>query len=247
MNLIDQFYENAKRLLNENYYNYKKRSKKIINFMESLNGRSIIGEIKFSSPAGNITNSSFNEIVDIMNSNFISAISVLTEPAFFKGSLEYLELANEMNKPLLMKDFIIDEKQILSGFSYGADSILIILKLTMRHNINERRLINFARNLGLQVIVEVNSIEEYIYGISLEPDMIGVNTRNLDNLNINFDILFKIKDNMDRSIKHIAMSGFDSTDKIKLAFDLGYNSILIGTALMKNKQKFIKMLGDIHG
>jgi len=247
MNLIDQFYENAKRLLNENYYNYKKRYKKIRNFMESLNGRSIIGEIKFSSPAENITNSSINEIIDIMNSNFISAISVLTEPSFFKGSLEYIQLANELNKPLLMKDFIIDEKQILSGFSYGADSILIILKLTMRHNINERRLINFARDLGLQVIVEVNSVEEYLHGISLEPDMVGVNTRNLDNLNINFDILFKIKDNMDRSIKHIAMSGFDSADKIKLAFDLGYNSILIGTALMKNKQKFIEMLGDIYG
>ncbi len=247
MNLIDQFYENAKILLNENYYNYKKRHKKIRNFMESLNGRSIIGEIKFSSPAGNITNSSINEIIDIMNSNFISAISVLTEPSFFKGSLEYLQLANELNKPLLMKDFIIDEKQILSGFSYGADSILIILKLTMRHNINEKRLINFARDLGLQVIVEVNSVDEYIHGISLEPDMVGVNTRNLDNMNINFDILFKIKDNMDGSIKHIAMSGFDSVDKIKLAFDLGYNSILIGTALMKNKQKFIEMLGDIYG
>jgi len=243
-NMISKFYKNAVSLINDGYYTEGGRKKKTLK-LKAADTIGIIGEVKFTSPSmGQISRSRIEEIKEIYCRSNLSAVSVLTEPNFFHGRLEYLGLFQDCNKPLLMKDFTISPIQIRSGYSWGADIILIIIKLTRMFNIDERELISYARKFDLQVILEVNNIEELEYALRLNGDFIGINSRDLSTLEIDKSKFDLVKHT--NGFNSIAMSSIETVDEIMRLQSMGFKFVLIGTSFMKNPA-LVREVEKIHG
>ncbi len=243
--MIQKFYENALNLLSSGYYDtLHKRNKEIIR-ISGNEEKGVIGELKPKSPSsGELTESKLNEMARIYCNSSLTAISVLTEPNFFGGNIHNMNLFIKCSKPVLMKDFIIDKRQIESGYEHNADIILIIIKLTKRYGIDESALIDFAHELGLQVILEINNEEELNYARNLKGDFIGINSRNLDDLTVDksrYEMIHRL-DGFDA----IAMSSIDSSGEIVDLFKKGFRMVLIGSAFMRNP-KFVREVERLYG
>ena len=138
-----------------------------------------------------------------MERNGASAISVLTQPLYFDGSLDNLKIVREnTNLPILMKDIIIDTKQIDAGFNLGADAILLIETLFKENNNKLEQLITFAKNKGLEILLEVNNREELNKAATRDVDILGINNRDLNTLELDIETTNRIlKDcNIDKPI-----------------------------------------------
>ncbi len=204
----------------------------------------IIAEIKSSSPsAGFINNIDLNEILPVYT-QYASAISVLTDEKFFGGSFERLKaVADKTSLPILCKDFIIDKLQIDKAYVCGADMILLIVRILNDEKLE--KLYGYAKNLGLDVLMEVHTIEEAERIKKIGPKITGVNSRDLDTLTISLKRAKKILKSIDFSTLKIAESG------IKTKEDIAYlkescNAFLIGETLIKNsdglKETFLEFL-----
>ncbi|HCW93304.1 MAG TPA: indole-3-glycerol-phosphate synthase TrpC, partial [Flexistipes sinusarabici] len=161
------------------------------------------------------------------------AISVLTDKYFFKGSFEYLkEVSEKVNIPVLCKDFIISERQIEAAYAYGADIILIIAAILTQEEI--KKLSEKAREMKLHILYEIHTLEEYEKIKDLSPAMVGVNSRNLDTLEIDKQKGAHILNTLPDSFLKIAESGINSTEDIVNFRKAGANAFLIGTYLMQS-------------
>ncbi len=204
----------------------------------------IIAEIKASSPsAGFINNIDLNEILPVYM-QYSSAISVLTDEKFFGGSFERLKtVADRTSLPVLCKDFIIDKVQIDKAYVCGADMILLITRILDDEKLEE--LYDYAKSLGLDVLVEIHTIQEVERIKGLQPKITGVNSRDLDTLSISLERAKKILKSIDFNTLKIAESG------IKTKEDIAYlkescSAFLIGETLVKNsnglKETFLEFL-----
>lgn len=242
--MLEKFYINARDLISSGYYDTTpKRSKKIIKINSSVK-RGVIGEIKPRSPSSGKFFIDINEVKERYCNSSLNAISVLTEPNYFGGDIRNLDLFSGCNKPLLMKDFIIDKRQILSGYEHNADLILVIIKLTRKYNIVEKELISYAHELNLQVVVEVNNMNELNYAKGLEADFIGINSRNLDDLSVDKS-KYELIEHL-HGFKSIAMSSIETTEEIVELWERGFQMVLIGSAFMRNPI-FFKEVENLHG
>lgn len=195
----------------------------------------IIGEIKKSSPSsGLLTKLSTSDIAQVYINSNIDAISVLTDTEYFGGNiLDILEVNKlDTNIPILRKDFILSKKQICESKEHNASAILLIVK-AFKDNYNKFfELYNFAQDIGIEVLVEVENENELNVALKAKPEMIGVNSRNLATLEIDkskFTSLFpKIPDN----IYKIALSGINTAEDI-IAIKHLCNAALIGTSICK--------------
>ena len=140
----------------------------------------VIGEVKRASPSLG----AINMTVDVLEqatsyaSAGVSAISVLTDPVFFKGSIDDLRLvAQNVDVPVLNKDFIIDKKQIARAVNSGATIVLLIVACLTEKDLQD--LYDYAISLGLEVLVEVHNVEELAVAHRINAELIGVNNRNL--------------------------------------------------------------------
>ncbi len=194
----------------------------------------IISEIKKASPSAGLLRPDYQpaEIATSYAEAGAVAVSVLTEPRHFMGNAEHLQAVRTMvDLPILRKDFICDEYQILEAAAWGADIILLIVAALDEETI--RRLYEFALDLELEVLVESHSLEELKIALSLEDAVIGVNSRNLKTLKTDLEIACGLAGNIPTDRLSIAESGIrDRTDIDKLAA-LGYKGFLIGETLMK--------------
>lgn len=194
----------------------------------------IIAEVKLASPAlGKISTALPIEVAKEYLENGAAAISVLTEPQYFNGSLTYLESIRSAfpNAYLLMKDFIIDEYQLLQALVYGADAVLLIVALLEKPQLN--KLFNFALKLGLTPLVEVHTKEELAVAESIGANLIGINSRNLQTLKVNLNNAQKIIQYAKSNAIFIAESGIKTADDIVVLQDLGYRGFLIGSSFMQ--------------
>ncbi len=227
----------------------KKRISKIptsdnFNFIENIsNSRvNIIAEIKKASPSRGMINSSLDvEKVALLYGkykSFISAISVITEPVYFKGSIDFLKAVKKVSDlPVLRKDFIFHESQVYESADMGADCILLISSILGQKKLN--KLYNLARNSGLDVLIEAHSIREFDKALNTGTRLIGINNRNLKNMEINIgntvDILEYTtgKDIKDRII--VCESGMDNADYVIDLYKRGISVFLIGSYFMQSK------------
>ena len=213
----------------------------------------IIAEYKRASPSsGNFAEQ--KELKDVLKiyNKYASAVSILTDKKFFNGSLEDIKKAREYTSlPILRKDFIIDEYQIYEARSYGADVILLIVKILKDDEI--KKFLGVAKSLGMQCIVEINSREEFERMKDLDVEVIGINNRNLDTLIVDKDNANRlskiIKNELNKKNKDvviIAESGLSSKEDIKALPDV-VDAVLIGSSFMKLEldkieDKFIELL-----
>jgi len=206
----------------------------------------IIAEIKKASPSKGIIREDFNpiEIATIYN-EVADAMSILTEPHFFQGSLEYLREINRFSKiPLLRKDFIVDEFQIAEAYFNGADFILLIAKAL---NVDElKRLFNFAKNIGLEVLFEIHDKEDLEKALNVGADIIGFNHRDLKTFKMDMDLSKKLIPLLPKDVIIVAESGINDFETIKRLHLNGVDAFLIGEHFMRQndiKKEVLKLKG----
>ena len=221
---------------NNNYIDLKKKIEKNI----SNNKISLIAEIKKASPSAGIIVENYNpvDIAKKYSDNKATCLSVLTEEDFFLGKLMHIrQIKKKINLPILCKDFFIDPFQIYLAKSYGADAILIILAGVNEKTANE--LYECALKLNMSVIIEVHTIDEAKNSIKFNNALIGINNRNLKNLEINMNTTYDIH-NILSSHKGplISESGIKSKDDLlKIVEKTKIKTFLIGESLLKKMDK----------
>ena len=177
----------------------------------------------------------------------VSGMSVLTDIKYFGGSLEDLVLAKaSCNIPLLRKEFIIEEYQIIEAKAHGADAILLIAAVLDHNEI--KVLSQLAKSLGLDVLLEVHNKEELEKSIMPSLDLLGVNNRDLKTFTVNLDTSKDLSDGIPNDFVKVSESGISSVDAIKELRNYGYQGFLIGENFMKTEDpgasahEFIKQL-----
>lgn len=209
----------------------------------------IIAEHKRKSPSKQTINSSFSveEVVKGYQNAGVCGISVLTDMKYFGGSLDDLLLARaSVTVPLLRKEFIIDEYQLLEAKAHGADVILLIAGVLTRQEI--KHLSEFAQSLGLEVLLEVHNEEELYKAIMPSLNMIGVNNRNLKTFEVSLNYSKELANYIPKEFVKISESGISNVSDIKVLQAFGYQGFLIGENFMKAENvglttgKFIKQL-----
>ena len=170
-------------------------------------------------------------------------ISIITEGTYFKGDLNNLKLANNYtNKALLRKDFIIDEYMIYEAAKNNASCVLLISGLTP--NIEECA--NISKDLGMDSIIECHKQKDLESIIDYNPPIIGINNRNLENLEVNLETTKKLGKYVPNYL--ISESGVKSPDDAKKLKEYGADAILIGTSILEknNKEKIKEHIEKIH-
>ncbi len=194
----------------------------------------IIAEVKKASPSKGVIREDFDplKIAQTYSQNGANAISVLTEPHFFQGDLEYLTgIRRYVDTPLLRKDFIIDEYQLLEALVYGADFVLLIAKALDLNTLKE--LYNKALKLGLEVLMEVHDLEDLKKAMKCGASIIGINHRNLETFEIDMNLCDKLIPLIPNGKIIIAESGIQDTSTIKRLNSIGVDAFLIGEHFMR--------------
>ncbi|NAY92531.1 indole-3-glycerol phosphate synthase TrpC [Muricauda sp. JGD-17] len=209
----------------------------------------IIAEHKRRSPSKSVINQSLNvqDVAEGYETAGACGMSVLTDGKYFGGSLDDLILARaSANIPLLRKEFVIDEYQILEAKAYGADVILLIAAILSGKEI--KTLSEFAKSLGLDVLLEVHDEEELQKSIMPSLDMLGVNNRNLKTFEVSLDTSKELAAKIPNDFVKVSESGISNVDAIKELRQFGYQGFLIGENFMKTENpgkyaaEFIKAL-----
>jgi len=160
-----------------------------------------------------------------------AAISVLTEPTFFDGSLEHLRAVRAaVSLPLLRKDFIVDEYQLLEARAAGADAILLIVAALDQAAL--ARLQARAADMGLAALVEVHDENELVRAIDAGARVVGVNNRNLRTLQVDVDASYRLAARIPRDVVAVSESGLQSPDDLERLSSAGYRAFLIGERFM---------------
>jgi len=246
MNILDKIIANKKREVElkksiipvsqfEASVLFNSRTYSLVKLLKnSLSG--IIAEHKRRSPSKEVINNnhSVEDVVLGYQNAGVCGISVLTDTTYFGGSLEDLLLAKaSVNIPLLRKEFIIDEYQILEAKAHGADVILLIAAVLSRKEI--KKLSDFAQSLGLEVLLEVHNIEELETAIMPSLDMIGVNNRNLKTFEVNLDYSKELAHKIPDEFVKISESGISSFEAVKELQQYGFQGFLMGEHFMKSE------------
>ena len=180
-----------------------------------------------------------------------SVISVLTEPDWFKGGIEDLRSVRQVlegmpNRPaVLRKEFIFDAYQILEARLAGADTVLLIVKMLEVDTLG--RLYRYSRSLGMEPLVEVNTVEEMDIAMRLEAKVIGVNNRNLTNFKVDLDTTSRLMEKSSKETIVCALSGISGPQDVENYKRSGVGAVLVGEALMHAKEitSFVdELLGD---
>ena len=194
----------------------------------------IIAEVKKASPSKGIIKEDFDPILiaQAYSNSGANAISVLTEPHYFQGNLEYLTaIRRYVPTPLLRKDFIVDKYQIVEALVYGADFILLIAKALSSKELKE--LYEYAIHLGLEVLVEIHDLEDLTKAIKSGATIIGINHRNLSTFEMDMTLCDKLIPLIPNGKIIVAESGVSNVETIKRLSSIGADAFLIGEHFMK--------------
>ena len=194
----------------------------------------IIAEHKRRSPSKAVINQSLNiqDVAKGYQTAGVCGMSVLTDTKYFGGNLEDLLLARvSCNLPLLRKDFIIDPYQIFEAKAYGADVILLIAAVLTRNEIEN--LSKIAKQLNLEILLEIHDDEELQKALMPSLDMIGVNNRNLKTFEVDLKHSKDLSHSIPNEFVKVSESGISSTEAIKALQPFGFQGFLIGENFMK--------------
>jgi indole-3-glycerol phosphate synthase len=199
----------------------------------------IIAEVKYASPsAGKIRDSGGpNQIAKAMLVGGACGISVLTDPENFEGSLETLAtISQSADVPTIMKDIIVSPKQLLAGKQAGANAVVLISEIFSRKlsTVGLDTMILEASRLGLESLVEANSALEFENIRRFQPELYGINNRNLSSFEIDLSTTEKIlADNLDIDRPVVSESGIESAADVRRLKAAGAGAFLVGTSIMK--------------
>ena len=254
MNILDQIVLEKKNLIK--YLKQKKFHNIKIPKKKSLFKKSIIQEIKkqknalivefkrFSPSVKNFNKiRSIQDTIEIYDKSKCCCISILTDKNF-GGSLNDISIAKKLtNKPIIRKDFIIDKTQILESKLYGADAILLIAKILTRKQIEE--LYQFANELNLDVLIEIESIHEISKIKNIKSSLIGINNRNLKEQKINIDKSINLSNLIKNKNFIVSESGIDIKNIKKIKEATNIKTFLIGGSIL-NSSKTLDYINKLY-
>jgi len=208
--------------------------------IQESRSNAIITEVKFSSPShGKIRDTEpASAISQSMVKGGACALSVLTEPDNFNGGLKTLsEVAEKTDVPLVMKDIIVSPGQLEAGSRAGADAVVIVSEVFERGLglVGLEKILSEARRHGLEVLAEANGIVDFLKLRKCNPDLYGINNRNLSTFQLELSTTEKIlrdAGNLDRPI--VSESGISSAFDVRRLRKAGANAFLVGTSIMKS-------------
>jgi indole-3-glycerol phosphate synthase len=239
---MDTLALDAVKTIKSGYYkNLPTVTAKKVSFKEAiLNCKTnpVITEIKPASPSMGTIRSVTNpaEVAQAMQQGGAVGLSILTEPTHFKGSLQTLSTArNAVNLPLLMKDIIITTEQIDAAQKLGANAILLIQALFDRGycELDLIKTINYAHNLGLEILLETHTETEFKKALETETDLIGINNRNLDTLKTDLTTTQQILTAQNKQGRIVVSeSGIKNPGHIQYLRGCGADAFLVGSSIM---------------
>ncbi|MCP4901953.1 MAG: indole-3-glycerol phosphate synthase TrpC [bacterium] len=202
----------------------------------SAPGASIIAECKRASPSAGLIREDFDPIALARSyeAGGASAISVVTEPDFFKGNPVWVRhVRDSVSLPVLRKDFIISVRQVYETALLGADAFLLIQRILTPEMMRE--LLVAARNLHLEVLLEIFVDEDPAESIKSGAQILGVNARNLATFETRLDKVVDIAEQLPDDRVRVAESGIHSRDDVVMLQDAGYGAFLIGEHLVRSE------------
>lgn len=213
---------------------FKNETLSFSKFLKDENRSGIIAEFKRKSPSKGIINntSTVTEVTSAYAKYGASGISILTDEEFFGGSLNDLLAATINEVPLLRKDFMIDEYQLIESKAFGAEVILLIAALLTKAEVKKLAII--AKNTGLNVLLEIHNDEELEH-ICDHVDVVGVNNRDLKTFTVDINRSIQLSKKIPADKMKISESGIDDIAAIKLLKQHGFNGFLMGEKFMKEK------------
>jgi indole-3-glycerol phosphate synthase len=197
-------------------------------------GLSLIAEHKRSSPSAGVIRADLGlaDVIGAYAAGGARALSILTEESRFGGSLDDIRAARPLTQlPILRKDFIVTEYQVAEAATAGADAILLIVaalepdRLAVLHSL--------AASLGLDVLVEVHDRRELEVALGTNPEIIGINNRNLATLQVDPQTTYELLPLIPDGVVKVAESGFRTREEIDRLAAAGVDAVLIGEALMR--------------
>ena len=194
----------------------------------------LIAEIKKSSPSKGLIRADFDlpDIIAVYNAKDVAAVSVLTEQRFFGGSLDFLDDARKRTqKPLLRKDFIVDDYQVFESRAHNADAILLIAAALGKSQLSD--LYGRSAELSLDCLVEVHNWNELDSALSCGAEIIGINNRDLSTLNISLNVTFQMLKDIPEEIIVVSESGIRNRGDVESIQSTRVDAILVGTTIMQ--------------
>jgi indole-3-glycerol phosphate synthase len=242
--MLEKLAENSQKAINEGIYNIEHRltksDKNIIDEIRKNIHASLITEVKFSSPSlGDIRPISDPvTIAKTMIDGGAIGLSVLTQHYLFHGSPQYFaEIRQHVKAPLLMKDIIVDKIQIDAAERLGADIVLLIQSVfdkKLAREIDE--FVDYAHRKNLLVLIESHTKNEFLDSTKTQADLLGINNRNLDTLEIDLKTTETILKDQKRDNRIIiSESGIETAQDIRFLSQHGANAFLVGSSIMKSK------------
>ncbi len=210
--------------------------KGFINKLESISGPALIAELKKASPSKGILRADYKplEIAKQYEIGGAACLSVLTDEKYFQGSIKDLQIvASKSPLPCLRKDFIIDKRQIAISRIAGADAILLIAAVLSNQEL--KKFHGFARDLDLDVLVEVHNAEEMDKALAINAKLIGINNRDLKTFNVDLDITRKLVTEYKNDLENkliVSESGIFSNSDMQELYKLGVKAFLVGESLI---------------
>jgi indole-3-glycerol phosphate synthase len=224
------------KLLEKSAY-FTTESVSLRHYLQRPDLHGIIAEIKRRSPSRGDINPFVN--VERVSIGYMqagaSALSILTDSHFFGGKNEDLTLARRMNYcPILRKDFIFDEYQIVEARSIGADAILLIAACLYPKEV--KQLAAFAHSLGLEVLLEVHDQHELDRSLNEHIDLVGVNNRNLKDFSVNIETSLELAERIPTEFIKVAESGISDPAQVLRLQAAGFQGFLMGQRFMETSQ-----------
>jgi indole-3-glycerol phosphate synthase len=217
---------------------YNRRAWSLKAFLSDKTKTGIIAEFKRKSPSRGIINDAADvvAVTKAYTNNGAAGLSVLTDKYFFGGSAGDLIKARVNEIPILRKEFVIDEYQVVEARAMGADAVLLIAACLTPAKV--RSLAAFAKNLELEVLLELHA-EEELEHICTDTEIIGINNRNLKTFEVNIERSLRMAGKIPFNKIKVAESGISSVESIRLFKENGFNGFLIGENFMKEKDPAI--------
>lgn len=237
--------ELAKKRVNDGYYDQNpdvgRVHASLVRAIRASEKTPIIAEIKFASPSSG----KIREIEPPLGiarallSGGAAALSILTDPDGFQGELEFLaKIAKEVRAPLIMKDIIVSPRQLRAAANFGADAVVLISELYKRGLASSmiKPMIDEARKLGLEVLLEANETRAFQEMQTIKPDLYGINNRNLSTLDIDIGTTERIlSQTKPEDGPVVSESGIESADDVRRLKTAGADAFLIGTSIMRSR------------
>ena len=225
--------------------NFTRQTFSLKQFLNDETKTGIIAEFKRQSPSKGVINAAA-DVVEVTNAYTLhgaSCLSVLTDEHFFGGSVNDLKRARVNTIPILRKDFIIDEYQIIEAKAMGADVILLIAACLTPQQVKE--LATFAKSLGLEVLLEIHTEDELAH-ICEETEIIGVNNRNLKTFVVDINRSIELSKKIPADKIKIAESGINNVETISIFKHAGFKGFLIGENFMSQPDPTIAFANFVH-